>query len=186
MFPRILISLALLTSVAACSHTTLPTQQTSTPDARVLPTPSPTKQTPTGERHLSDYSFGGHIVCNEGLSRSASRCQSSYRKARDFIWNHWREKKRAYIVVMITSPDAGSDVHIFIEPDDANIWRVVWRSESLYCASCPNGGNPGAIYQSPEMRSIERKRAGETDVDVPLGTRYLVFLDASGDEVARL
>lgn len=186
MFPRILISVALLTSVAACMHTTPPTQQTSTADTQVSPTPSPTKQTPTGDRRLSDYSFGGHIVCNEGLSRSASRCQSSYRKARDFIWNNWREKKRAYIVVMITSPDAGSDVHIFIEPDAANIWRIVWRSENLYCASCRGQDTRGMIYESPEMRSVEQKRAGETDVDVPLGTRYLVFLDASGNEVERL
>jgi hypothetical protein len=185
MFPRILISFALLTSVASCSHTTQPTQQTSTADTRVLPTPSPTKQTPTADRHLSDYAFGGHLVCKEAYSRNSPRCQSSYRKAREFIWNHWREKKRAYIVVMITSPDAGSDVHIFIEPGDANVWRVVWRSQSLYCASC-RGSDTDDIYQSPEMRSIEQKHAGETDVDLPLGTRYLVFLDASGNEVERL
>ena len=86
---------------------------------------------------------------------------------------------------MITSP-AGTDVHIFVEPDDDNVWRVVWRWENLYCASCPKPDTSGAIYQSPEMRSIEQKRAGETDVDVPLGTKYLVFRDAHGDEVERL
>lgn len=186
MFLRWLIPLILVTSVASCSPTIEPTQRTSAPDPLVLPTPSPTKQTPTADRHLSDYSFGGRIVCNEGLSRSSSRCQSSYRKARDFIWNHWREKKRAYIVVMITSPDAGSNVHIFIEPDDANVWRVIWRWENLYCASCPKPDTSGAIHQSREMRSIERKRAGEIDVDVPFGTRYLVFLDADANEVERL
>ena len=186
MLRRILISLALLTSVAACSYTTKPTQQTSTRDTRVLPTPSPTKETPTVERDLSDYAFVGHVVCNEGLSRSAPACQSSYRKGRDFIWKHWREKKRAYIVVMITSPDAGSDVHIFIEPDAANVWRIVWRAESLYCASCPKPDKSGQIYESREIRSVERKRAAETDVDVPVGTTYLVFLDAEGTEVERL
>ena|SRR5687767_7902189 len=186
MFLRILISLAVLGSVLSCSQTTQPTQQTSRTEARVSSTPSPTKQTPTAHRQLSDYAFGGHLVCNEAYSRNSRRCQSSYRKARDFIWNHWREKKRAYIVVMITSPDAGSDVHIFVEPDDANVWRAVWRWESLYCASCPKPDTSDAIYQSPDMRSIERKRAGETDVDVPLGTRYLVFLDAHGNEVERL
>jgi hypothetical protein len=186
MFLRRSIPLVLVASVASCSPTIQPTQQTSTPHARVLPTPAPTKETPTADRHLSDYSFGGHLVCREALSRGAPRCQSSYRKARDFIWNHWREKKRAYIVVMITSPDAGSDVHIFIEPDENNVWHVVWRWENLYCASCPKPHTSGAIHQSPEMRSIERKRAGESDVDVPFGTRYLVFLDAHGDEVERL
>src|SRR5260370_34132484 len=154
MFRQILISLPLLASITACSHTSRPGRQTSTPGARVLPTPSPSTEAPTADRHLSDYAFGGHVVCNEAYSRNSARCQSSYRKARDFIWNHWREQKRAYIVVMITSPDAGSDVHIFIEPDAANVWRVVWRWESLYCASCPKADRSVGIYQSPDMRSI--------------------------------
>jgi len=34
--------------------------------------------------------------------------------------------------------------------------------------------------------SIEQKRATETDIDRSVGTRYLVFLDASGNEVERL
>jgi hypothetical protein len=34
--------------------------------------------------------------------------------------------------------------------------------------------------------SIEQKRATETDIDWSVGTRYLVFLDASGNEVERL
>jgi|GEM_PF-1728873 len=185
MFRQTFLVFVLLASVGACSRTNQPTQQDDTSTAALLPTPSPTQETPTAARNLSDYAFGGHIVCNEASSRNSPRCQSSYRKARDFIWNHWREKKRAYIVVMVTSPDAGSDVHIFIEPDSANVWRVVWRSKNLYCVSCRESDTVG-IYQSPEMRSIERKRAGETDVDVPFGTNYLVFLDAQGNEVARL
>ena len=181
-----LLPILLIVSGVSCSRAVQPTQVAySTPDSPALPTPSPTKQTPTANRHLSDYAFGGHLVCTEAYSRNAPRCQSSYRKARNFIWDQWREKKRAYIVVMVTSPDSGSDVHIFIEPDDANVWRIVWRSESLYCA-CPGPDTTGTIYQSPDMRSVEQKRAGETDVDVPLGTRYLVFLDASGNEVERL
>lgn len=186
MVLRILIALALLASLASCSRTTPSVPQTSKRDAAITSPTPPTKETRTAGRDLSDYAFGGHVVCHEALSRAASRCQPAYRKARDFIWNRWREKKRAYIIVMITSPDAGADVHIFIEPDEANLWRVVWRTESLYCASCPGPDRSGAIYQSPEMRSMERKRAGESDVDVPLGTRYLVFLDAYGNEVERL
>ena len=186
MFRRTFLTVVLLASMGGCSRTNQSTQQTiSTSTAGALPTPSPTAETPAANRNLSDYAFGGHLVCNDAYSRNSPRCQSSYRKARDFIWNHWREKKRAYIVVMVTSPDAGSDVHIFIEPDAANVWRVVWRSKSLYCASC-RGSDTGGIYQSPEMRSIERKRAGETDVDVPFGTTYLVFLDARRNEVERL
>ena len=122
----------------------------------------------------------------EPLSRESRRCQSSLRKARDFIWQHWLEKKRGYLVVTITSPDAASDVHMFIEPNDAGAWRVVWRWENLYCVSCPRPHTSGTIHQSAEMRSIDQKRATETDIDWPVGTRYLVFLDTYGNEVERL
>ena len=173
----------MLTSVAACSHATQPTQRTSAPDASVSPTPSPTEETPTGTRHLSDYVFGGHFGCRVPFSRESPRCQSSYRPARDFIWNHWREQKRAYVVVRITSPDSAANVHIFVEPDESDLWRIVWRWENIYCVSCP-GDKPGTIYQSPEMRSIEQRR--ETDRNLPLGMRYLVFRDAHGNAVERL
>lgn len=184
--PTFLILILLVVPLCSCSSATQPTQLTySTPHVPVTPTPSPAKETATADRNLSVYEFGGHLGCKTPLLRESPRCQSSLRKARGFIWNHWREKKRGYLVVTITSPDASSDVHMFIEPDDAGAWRVVWRWENLYCASCPRDTS-GTIYQSDEMRSIEQKRATETDIDWPVGTRYLVFLDTYGNEVERL
>jgi hypothetical protein len=186
MLRKTIFVFLLLAPLAACSRTGQSTRQTSsTPVAAVSPTPSPTKEKPIADRNVSDYAFGGHRGCKTPFSRQSPSCQPSYRTARDFIWNHWREKKRAYIVVRITSPDSASDVHIFVEPDDSNVWRIVWRWENLYCVSC-HPDIPGEIYQSPEMRSIKQIRAGETDVDMPLGTRYLIFRDASGSEVERL
>ena len=184
--PAFLLLILLVVSVGSCSRRTQPTQLTySTPNVRT-PTPSPTKETPTADRDLLAYEFGGHLGCKTPLIRESRRCQSSLRKARDFIWNHWREKKRGYVVVTMTSPDSAKDVHMFIEHDIAGAWRVVWRSGTLYCASCPGPHTPGAIYQSAEMRSLEQKRATETDINWPVGTRYLVFLDTYGNEVERL
>lgn len=182
-----LIPIVLVVLGGSCAPTSQPKPLAhSTPNAGVTPIPSPPKEAPAAHRDLSAYEFGGHLGCKTPLIRESRRCQTSLRNARDFIWNHWREKKRGYLVVTITSPDAASDVHMFIEPDDSGTWRVVWRSENLYCASCPGPDTPGTIYQSPEMRSIEQKRATETDIDWPVGTRYLVFLDTYGNEVERL
>ena len=184
--PAVLILVLLVVPVCSCSSATQPTQLTySTPNVPVTPTPSPTKETPTADRNISVYEFGGPLGCKTPLLRESPRCQSSLRKARDFIWNHWREKKRGYVVVTITSPDASSYVHMFIEPDDAGTWRVLWRWENIYCVSCPRD-TPGTMYQSAEMRSIEQRRATEIDIDWPVGTPYLVFLDAYGNEVERL
>src|SRR5437899_6917316 len=118
--PAFLLPILVIVSVVSCSRTAQPTQLAYSPlDGRVIPTPSPPKETPTENRDLSAYSFGGHLGCKTPLIRESRRCQSSLRNARDFIWNHWRDKKRGYLVVTTTSADAASDVHIFIEPDDA-------------------------------------------------------------------
>lgn len=184
--PAFLLTILLIVSIVSCSRTSQPTQLAySTLDSRVTPAPSPPKETPTADRNLSAYAFGGHLGCRTPFIRESPRCQTSLRKARNFIWNQWRDKKRGYVVVTITSPDAASDVHMFIEPDDAGGWRVVWRWESIYGVSGPPD-SAGSIYLSPEMRSVEQKRATETDIDWPAGSRYLVFLDAYGNEVERL
>jgi hypothetical protein len=88
------------------------------------------------------------------------------RRARNFIWNHWREKRRGYVVVRRTSADSASDIYMYIEPDDVGAWRVVWRWENLYCASCRTPYTSGAIYQSMEM---VQKRVTKTDIDWPVG-----------------
>src|ERR1700730_16343764 len=117
--PTFLLSLVLLASVVSCSHPTPSTApKSSAPDIRATTTPSPTKETSTAGRGLATYALGGRLGCKTPLIRESRRCQSSLRKVRDFIWSHWGDKKRGYVVVTITSPDAASDVHMFIEPDD--------------------------------------------------------------------
>ena len=77
------------------------------------------------------------------------------------------------------------NAHIFIEPDERGIWRIVWREELVYAASVPNA-TPRSVGQLTDIRSINRKRATETDIDFRLGTPYLVFLDQTGTEVESL
>jgi len=48
-------------------------------------------------------------------------------KAREFIWDHWQDRKRGYLRLTLSSVDATSTSHIFVEKDDAGRWRVYWR-----------------------------------------------------------
>jgi hypothetical protein len=52
------------------------------------------------------------------------RCDES--AVRDFIWTHLNKKKRGYIRFVYQGIDAGSQEHIFIEPDEDKVWRVTW------------------------------------------------------------
>lgn len=48
-------------------------------------------------------------------------------KARNFLWEHWRDRKRAYLLLTLSSVDATSTSHVFVEKDEIGRWRVYWR-----------------------------------------------------------
>ncbi|MFL6229414.1 MAG: hypothetical protein ACJ741_11605 [Pyrinomonadaceae bacterium] len=48
-------------------------------------------------------------------------------RAREFIWQHWSEHHAGYLTVTLSSVDATSTAHIFIEQEDGGRWRVAWR-----------------------------------------------------------
>ena len=48
-------------------------------------------------------------------------------QSRSFLWSHWEQKKRAYLVLTLSSVDATSTSHVFIEPDNSGRWRIYWR-----------------------------------------------------------
>jgi hypothetical protein len=48
-------------------------------------------------------------------------------QARSFLWEHWRSRKRAYLVLTLSSVDHTGTSHMFVEPDDSGRWRVYRR-----------------------------------------------------------
>ena len=191
----ILADMLLLT--VACSHrrdhqTAQLTNDTPAVEAaasRTITRPTPfilkERQSPTAGRDLSKYNFGGRLGCTTPFIRDSPRCESSLTKARNFITNHWSRRTRAYVIVKLASVDAASNAHIFIEPDTNGNWHIVWRWEGIYAVSVPNFV-AGEVSDDADIRSIDQRRADDSDIDLRPGTRYLVFLDASGNEVERL
>src|SRR5439155_247615 len=89
-------------------------------------------KTVTGGRVLSLYDFGGREGCGIVLKTEIPKCDASLQTARDFIWNHWANRKRGYVIVKRASVDAESDAHIFIEPDKTGTWHVVWTWARIF------------------------------------------------------
>jgi hypothetical protein len=48
-------------------------------------------------------------------------------RARMFLWQHWHDRKQGYLILTLSSVDATSTSHIFVEPDKTGRWRVSWR-----------------------------------------------------------
>lgn len=142
-------------------------------------------KTVTDDRDLSLYDFGGRQGCGIVRLSEVSRCKSSIRNARAFIWKHWQEKKRGYVIVKMASVDAESDSHIFIEPNENGIWHIVWKWERIFAVSMAEDIS-GRIDQIPEIRFVERKRATNEDYEYEPGTSYLLFLGKDGEVIQSL
>ncbi len=50
-----------------------------------------------------------------------------FAQARIFIWQHWRDRQRAYLTLTVSSVDHTGTSHMFVEPDDGGRWRIYWR-----------------------------------------------------------
>jgi len=48
-------------------------------------------------------------------------------QARTFVWKHWQERKRGYLILTITGVDHTSTAHVFVESDDSGRWRIYRR-----------------------------------------------------------
>ena len=79
----------------------------------------------TQNRDMAQYDKGGHFDCHGWDKEPKDVCDE--KKVRNFIWQHWTEKKRGYIRVTYGSVDARSTSHIFIEPDEKGEWYIARR-----------------------------------------------------------
>lgn len=91
-------------------------------------------------------------------------------QARRFLWEHWRDRRRAYLILTMSSIDWTRTSHIFVEPDDSGHWRVFIRyldrrdlvdAPTAYSVTWvkPNGwdapGSPLSEGQTPDALADE-------------------------------
>lgn len=105
-------------------------------------------------------------------------------QARTFVWEHWQKRKRAYVMLTLSSVDSTGTSHIFVEPDDTGRWRVYQRYLSRR-----------ELVDEPTAYSViwvRRSAWGEPGVPVPPGqptqplTDELEFHEVCGEESGSL
>jgi hypothetical protein len=84
-------------------------------------------------RNLAEYDAGGsfwcHLRSNEGTGNEGDPMRGE-RTVRDFIWQHWTEKRKGYIIFNCGGIDTSYTSHSFIEPNANGDWVVHDRSVS--------------------------------------------------------
>lgn len=127
-------------------------------------------------RDLQLYDQAGHFNCRRWTTtvskdphETKKRIEESYAVARNFIWEHWQNKKRGYLRLTADSVDAAATLHIFIEPDITGRWQIVRRIARVHAMM------PSTVDESPIIRVVERKPKVN-------GNDELIFKDVNGKE----
>jgi len=101
---------------------------------------------------------------------------------RNFVWTHWRERRRGYACYTSSYIDTAQIWHLFIEPADGDNWHITLLAFSVWA------GDPRAarweIFDQPDVVAVER--AKPTEEDVHGGNDVLVLKGRDGKEVLRL
>lgn len=131
----------------------------------------------TQKRDMTQYADGGYFDCRGWVSKDAFRGICDEKKIRDFLWQHWTEKKRAYVRVTYDSVDAKSTSHIFVEPNENGEWSVAWRIVRFH--AIPQLNNQ--ITDVAKIVSVER-----VENKPKKGDWVLVFKNKIGDIMERM
>ncbi len=134
-------------------------------------------------RDLSNYEYGGRISNCRVEDSEPRKCEANTYKGRNFILNHWKAKKRGYIIYEWSGTDTGNDFYYFIEPDESGNWHVLKRSERLYTRVYR-----GRIFtiESLDIHTVKNKLKTEDNYDPTPGTHHLVFFDNDGKQIGTL
>lgn len=128
-------------------------------------------------RDISLYDSGGRFSnCMVQISEF-NFCRQERNKARKFILNHLKEKKRGYIFYRWAGFDSYGDTHIFVEPDERGKWVVVLR----------NTGDLRFQHNISEKKAyiIRYNRAMRDSYPFNKGERYLSLLDNEHNEIEK-
>lgn len=131
-------------------------------------------------RDMSLYADGGRQGCgldNSLLLETHANCKRSMEKARRFVWDHWKKRKRGYVAVVTTFLEGEYTDHLFIEPNDNGSWRVDVRTVPMLRVMNPVEPRLGDVVE------IEWYRATADDARVTPGALYLRLINITGDSL---
>ena len=103
-------------------------------------------------RNLQLYDQGGHCYCSKFVRPEEEiKVEAELAKARQFIWEHWHNKKRGYIRLTFTGKDNATTEHFFIEPDPGKKWVINRRTVTLHALM------PGRLMDLEKIFRVRRQ-----------------------------
>jgi thymidylate synthase len=119
------------------------------------------------QRDLSTYADGGSYELNY-ITRDTDAFKKTKEKVRNFIWEHWRRKRAAHIVLRDCAMypegcDDGTTYNFYIERGANGNWQITEEYDHLHAALPPVTTNDehrrGVVIYS----NVEKINAGDMD-----------------------
>jgi hypothetical protein len=126
------------------------------------------------DRELSLYDIVTEVnECSWAETPQRSGCLAERQRARQFIYDHWRLKKRGYISVDFPCTDCLPILHLFIEPDNYGSWHVSAKLED----------DRYGFSDRDDAFDVKWRRAASHERRLESTSKVLSFLDRSGKEI---
>jgi len=115
----------------------------------------------TKNRDMSQYDQGGDLFCCR--ADDSKNIKNEEKAVRDFIWQHWTEKRKGYIKLTYVDTDSSHTTYYLIEPDKNGEWVVLWKK--LYQHAIPQYDNQPIKDGFGTVEQIEsKKRKGDWEL----------------------
>lgn len=132
-------------------------------------------------RDISLYADSGRQGCGLELREADPlKCEKSMEKARRFVWEHWKKRKRGYVAVVSAYPEGEWVNHLFIEPAGDGNWRVDERTVPMLRYT--EGLEHYRLGSLVEIKWI-RATADDESWGVKPGSMYLRLTNITGDSM---
>ena len=124
------------------------------------------------------------ITCDASKSDNyISICGSAEeKKQRSLIWQHWRNKTRAHIVVRKVGDGWSAEDHYFVEPDEHGNWQIAQKEKWVgFRVIDDKKTEVEVIDDRSTIKRIRWTVAPEDNTDwMTPGTRYLEIIEPDG------
>jgi hypothetical protein len=133
-------------------------------------------------RDMSLFDDGGtHRGCGrERFEHGLAECEPAMEKARRFVWEHWKKRKRGYVAIVRAHPNGEQTTHLFVEPKDDGKWHVAETTVPMLRERIdPEHYRLGSLI---EIEWYRAEADDETWGFTP-GSRYLKLTNPTGDSL---
>lgn len=112
-------------------------------------------------RDMNQYLQGGYFDCSSSIRGNCKR-----QRIRDFVWKCWTKQLRGYVRFGWSGIDLYGTTHVFIEPDEHQIWTVVLKEVKVHASMEPAHSFSETVDRIHPTRTNIKGKSGQFSLEL--------------------